>query len=44
MVHGCVVYTEQAPRRQQFHMANTSHATAKRHCKYTTPADIKSAL
>ena len=34
MVHGCMVYTGLAPRRQQFH--------ASQRCKYTTSVDIQS--
>ena len=33
-VHGCMVYTEREPTRQQFHVAPDS-------CKYTTSVDIQ---
>ena len=36
MVHGCMVYTEIAPRRQQFHVAPAMPAL-----KYATSVDIK---
>ena len=36
MVHGCMVYTELAPRRQQFHVAPAMPAL-----KYTTWVDIQ---
>ena len=36
MAHGCMVYTELAPRRQQFHVAPAMSAL-----KYTTSVDIK---
>ena len=36
MEHGCTVYTELAPRRQQFHVAPAMPAH-----KYTTSVDIK---
>ena len=36
MEHGCMVYTEHAPRRQQFHVA-----PAKPVLKYTTSMDIQ---
>ena len=38
MVHGCMVYTELAPRRQQFHVAPAMPAL-----KYTTSVDIQKA-
>ena len=37
MVHGCMVYTEHAPRRQQFHVAPAMPAR----CKYTISVDIQ---
>ena len=44
-VHDCMVYTERAPRRQQFYMARgDSHASTKQRCKYTTSMDIQNAL
>ena len=36
MVHGCMVYTEHAPRRQQFYVAPAMPAL-----KYTTSMDKK---
>ena len=36
MEHGCMVYIEFAPRRQQFHVAPAMPAL-----KYTTSVDIK---
>jgi len=36
MKHGCMVYTEHAPRRQQFHVAPAMPAL-----KYTTSVDIQ---
>ena len=36
MVHGCMVYIELAPRRQQFHVAPAMSAL-----KYTTSVDIQ---
>ena len=36
MVYGCMVYTELAPRRQQFHVAPAMPAL-----KYTTSVDSK---
>ena len=36
MVHGCMVSTELAPRRQQFHVAPAMPAL-----KYTTSVDIQ---
>ena len=40
MVHGCMMYTELAPRRHQFHVAPAMSAL-----KYTTSVDIqKSAI
>ena len=36
MVHGCMVYTDLAPRRQQFHVAPAMPAL-----KYTTSVDIQ---
>ena len=36
MVHGCMVYTERAPRRQQFHAATA----AIQRCNYITTVDI----
>ena len=38
MEHGCMVYTELAPRRQQFHVAPAMPAL-----KYTTSVDIQKA-
>ena len=35
MEHGCIVYTDLAPRRQQFHVASAMPAL-----KYTTSVDI----
>ena len=35
-----MVYTERAPRRQQFHVA-PAIATIKQRCQYTTAVDIK---
>ena len=37
MVHGCMVYTELAPRRQQFHVTSAMAARFK----YTTLLDIQ---
>ena len=37
MVHGCMGYTELAPRRQQFHVASAMAAGFK----YTTSLDIQ---
>ena len=36
MEHGCMVYTELAPRQQQFHVAPAMSAL-----KYTTSVDIQ---
>ena len=40
-VYGCMVYSELAPRRQQFHVAPCSHATTTQRCQYTTSVDKK---
>ena len=32
-MHGCLLYTERAPRWQQFHWRGTSHVTSKQCCK-----------
>ena len=39
MTHGCMVYTELAPRRQQFHVAPAMPAP-----KYTTSMDTQQAI
>ena len=33
-MHGCLVYAELSPRRQQFQLRGTSHVTAKQHCNH----------
>ena len=40
LVHGWMVYTELAPKRQQFHVAQSYAATKERY-QYTTSVDIK---
>ena len=42
-VHGCKVYTERAPRRQQFDVA-PAMSTTKQSCNYTTLMGIQNAL
>ena len=37
-----MVYTERAPRQQQFQVS-ISHVTTKQRCKYTTSVDIQNA-
>ena len=40
LVHGCTVYTEQAPRKKP-QLFQVAPATSKQRCNYTTSEDIK---